>query len=83
MRSSCAQKREGSKSDGVNGVDKRFADGAANQYKSRQGQEKLDETRVGNPNLVYESKLVESYEPNGDPDGVEITRCTGEEGVNV
>lgn len=33
----------------------------------------------GNANLIYESKLVESFEPTGIPDGVEITRCVGEE----
>ncbi|KAI9854892.1 MAG: hypothetical protein M1824_006524 [Vezdaea acicularis] len=33
----------------------------------------------GNPFLVYESKLVKSFEPTGIPDGVEITRCVGEE----
>lgn len=33
----------------------------------------------GNPNLQYESKLVNSFEPTGQPDGVEITRCVGEE----
>ncbi|ODH52186.1 hypothetical protein GX48_01743 [Paracoccidioides brasiliensis] len=31
----------------------------------------------GNPNLIYESRLVNSFEPTGEPDGVEITRCIG------
>ncbi|KAM3436401.1 hypothetical protein MY4824_004369 [Beauveria thailandica] len=31
----------------------------------------------GNPELVYESKLVQSFEPTGVPDGVEITICVG------
>ncbi|QSS55589.1 catechol O-methyltransferase [Histoplasma capsulatum var. duboisii H88] len=31
----------------------------------------------GNPNLIYESRLVNSFEPTGEPDGVEITRCVG------
>ncbi|KAG9537121.1 hypothetical protein KCU77_g23008, partial [Aureobasidium melanogenum] len=48
------------------------------QYANRQTEEKLQQSR-GNPNLIYESKLVNSYEPSGVPDGVEITRCTGEE----
>jgi len=33
----------------------------------------------GNPHLVYESKLIESFEPTGVPDGIEITQCVGEE----
>lgn len=40
---------------------------------------KGDTTIVGNPQLVYESKLYESYEPTGEPDGVEVTVCTGVE----
>ncbi|OAA45805.1 catechol O-methyltransferase [Beauveria brongniartii RCEF 3172] len=31
----------------------------------------------GNPELVYESELVQSFEPTGIPDGVEITICLG------
>ncbi|KKZ68522.1 catechol O-methyltransferase [[Emmonsia] crescens] len=31
----------------------------------------------GNPNLIYKSRLVNSFEPTGEPDGVEITRCIG------
>ncbi|KAI1912128.1 hypothetical protein LOZ12_002150 [Ophidiomyces ophidiicola] len=32
---------------------------------------------VGNPNLVYETRLFESIEPTGEIDGVEVTRCVG------
>jgi catechol O-methyltransferase len=32
----------------------------------------------GNPHLIYESQLEHSFEPTGEPDGVEITRCRGE-----
>jgi catechol O-methyltransferase len=67
VRSTCDQKRQNTSKQTLNGVDTRFADRTANQYKTRQGQEKLDETRTGNPNLVYESKLIESFEPNGIP----------------
>ncbi|KAF9881789.1 hypothetical protein CkaCkLH20_00935 [Colletotrichum karsti] len=56
-----------------------FDDRTAKQYLKREGEERLDLTRVGNPNLKYESKLVNSFEPTGVPDGVEITRCLGEE----
>lgn len=31
----------------------------------------------GNPSLIYESSLIESFEPTGVPDGVEISRCVG------
>ena len=94
VRSSCAKKRQRTGPAGVNGVDARFEDRTADQYKTREGQEKLDETRTGNPNLVYESQLVDSFEPNGipvsqssqvasqankDQDGVEVTRCVAVE----
>lgn len=85
VRSSVSQKRAALHSassqehQGANGVDARFASRSANQYNKREGMAKLDTTRVGNPGLVYESKLVNSFEPTGVPDGVEITRCVGEE----
>ncbi|KAI0517242.1 S-adenosyl-L-methionine-dependent methyltransferase [Xylaria bambusicola] len=31
----------------------------------------------GNPNLIYESRLVEGWEPSGVPDAVEVTKCVG------
>lgn len=55
-----------------------FADRAVQQYKKRIEKEELG-VAVGNPNLVYESQLVNSFEPTGVPDGVEISRCVGEE----
>lgn len=67
VRSSTDKKRLNTRQSNVNGVDSRFEDRTANQYKNRQGQEKLDETWFGNPNLVYESQLVDSFEPNGIP----------------
>ncbi|KAL2010343.1 hypothetical protein VTN00DRAFT_6150 [Thermoascus crustaceus] len=48
-----------------------------NQYRNREGDEKPALDFVGNPNLIYESKLIKSFEPTGEPDGVEITRCVG------
>ncbi|KAF2134240.1 catechol O-methyltransferase [Dothidotthia symphoricarpi CBS 119687] len=45
-------------------------------YEKRYGEAVFNQSK-GNPNLVYESKLVNSYEPTGEPDGVEITRCVG------
>jgi len=38
-----------------------------------------EEARKGNPNLIYKSELKESFEPTGEKDGVEVTRCLGEE----
>ncbi|KAI2468764.1 S-adenosyl-L-methionine-dependent methyltransferase [Annulohypoxylon bovei var. microspora] len=31
----------------------------------------------GNPNLIYNSQLIEGCEPSGVPDAIEITRCLG------
>ncbi|KAJ9644306.1 hypothetical protein H2204_001657 [Knufia peltigerae] len=68
VRSSVEQKKRATKFGGtVNGVDSRFADKTANQYLKREGKAQLDETRVGNPLLIYESKLVNSFEPSGVP----------------
>ncbi|KIW57726.1 hypothetical protein PV05_02289 [Exophiala xenobiotica] len=78
VRSTVEEKRRASKlASTVNGVDTRFADKTAKQYHKREGEAKLDETRIGNPGLVYESRLVNSWEPSGVPDGIEITKCVG------
>ncbi|TVY87203.1 Catechol O-methyltransferase [Lachnellula willkommii] len=39
--------------------------------------EELGAEAKGDPNLVYRSELVNSFEPSGIPDGVEITWCLG------
>lgn len=67
VRSTTEEKRKVRAGQTVNGVDTRFADRTSKQYQRRQGDEKLDEARTGNPNLVYESKLVNSWEPSGVP----------------
>lgn len=67
VRSSCEKKRQANKGQTVNGVDARFEDRTAKQYARREGEAKLDENRTGNSNLIYESKLVHSWEPNGIP----------------
>ncbi|ETN43962.1 uncharacterized protein HMPREF1541_10827 [Cyphellophora europaea CBS 101466] len=74
VRSSTKQKRQTGGSKGTNG-DSGFGR-ALGQYDKREGRVKLNEC-VGNPNLVYDSKQVDSWEPSGVPDAVEITRCTG------
>ncbi|KAI0898160.1 S-adenosyl-L-methionine-dependent methyltransferase [Annulohypoxylon nitens] len=33
----------------------------------------------GNPSLIYDSRMIEGWEPSGVPDAVEITRCIGTE----
>ncbi|KPI41823.1 putative catechol O-methyltransferase 2 [Cyphellophora attinorum] len=79
VRSSVEQKRKGISGKLSNGDAKsRFATHATGQYDRREGRVTLNDCK-GNPNLVYESKLVESWEPSGEPDAVEITRCVGEE----
>ncbi|KAK2006587.1 S-adenosyl-L-methionine-dependent methyltransferase [Colletotrichum eremochloae] len=82
VRSSVAQKRAAAapaqgvgKAKGQSGW---HDDRAAKQYEKREGEERLDLSRIGNPNLKYESRLVNSFEPTGVPDGVEITKCVGE-----
>lgn len=68
VRSSVADKRIAAESGAAaDGPDARFADKTAQQYKTRRGEEKLDASVKGNPNLVYESKLHESFEPTGVP----------------
>ena len=92
VRSSVEKKRERYERGSGGGTDTAgFADRTKNQYKAREGEEKLSAEVKGNPNLVYESRLVDSFEPTGIPvslslavvgmmadrnqDGVEITRC--------
>jgi catechol O-methyltransferase len=56
-----------SKGNSVNGVDTRFADRTSKQYLKREGEAKLNEASIGNPKLVYESNLINSFEPTGVP----------------
>ncbi len=68
VRSSVEKKRERYQNDDSNGTESLgFGDRTKNQYVAREGEEKLSTEIKGNPNLVYESKLVESFEPTGDP----------------
>jgi catechol O-methyltransferase len=75
VRSTVKQKQSASRNDDdyhhdSNGVDSRFADRTSKQYLKREGEAKLNTTRKGNPNLVYESMLVHSFEPSGVPVGL-------------
>lgn len=67
VRSSVAEKRKAAEaSSDESNPDARFGDRTAKQYANRQTEEKLQQSK-GNPNLVYESKLINSYEPSGVP----------------
>ncbi|KAF2221784.1 catechol O-methyltransferase [Elsinoe ampelina] len=79
VRASVEEKRKIAESgEQETGPDARFKDRTAKQYQKRQGEETLAANK-GNPNLKYESKLHNSFEPTGEPDGVEVTRCVGVE----
>jgi len=68
VRSSVKQKIERYGAGANNGTDTDgFGDRYKDQYKEREGEEKLSTDVKGNPNLIYESKLVDSYEPTGVP----------------
>ncbi len=68
VRSNVEKKRERYGREDSNGTETSgFADRTKNQYKAREGEENLSTEVKGNPNLVYESKLVNSFEPTGDP----------------
>ncbi|KAK7184112.1 hypothetical protein DPSP01_001249 [Paraphaeosphaeria sporulosa] len=76
--SSVAEKKKKRAGEGKGDSTQGIAERTVKQYANRYESEKFSNS-PGNPNLVYESKLVNSFEPTGVPDGVEITRCVGEE----
>lgn len=56
------------------------ADEASFPQKSAAQYGQVEKTRddiQGNPNLVYRSRMMESFEPTGDRDAIEITECDG------
>ncbi|KAL9130363.1 MAG: hypothetical protein Q9217_001421 [Psora testacea] len=68
VRSSVAQKQEIYRSGVKNGDDTAgFGDRYRNQYQNRVGDEMLSTWVKGNPKLIYQSKLVKSFEPTGVP----------------
>lgn len=72
VRSSVEEKRTAaSKGGSGDAPDARFAARQVAQYAKREGQEKVAALR-GNPNLVYKSELVNSFEPTGDPVSADI-----------
>ncbi|KAH6980919.1 S-adenosyl-L-methionine-dependent methyltransferase [Ilyonectria sp. MPI-CAGE-AT-0026] len=79
VRSSVAEKRAALGAGEGDAVAEGFSERTAKQYEKREGQEHLNAEVLGDPGLVYQSVLVNSWEPTGVPDGVEITRCVGKE----
>lgn len=75
VRSSVDEKVNKAKEGGGSHVDG-IAETNVKMYEKRYGKANFSQSK-GNPKLVYESKLVNSYEPTGVPDGIEITRCVG------
>lgn len=64
-----ASAEEKSNKDGEHGLadgTRGFQDRTAKQYAKREGEEQLNLEIRGDPRLVYESELVESFEPTGD-----------------
>lgn len=68
VRSTVAQKQEAFREATSNGkeVAPGFAQRTYDQYKRRHGDEQLDRNVRGVPELVYESKLHDSFEPTGE-----------------
>jgi len=75
VRSSVAEKRQAARqTNGASAPDARFGDKQVKQYAARGESEALGSS-AGNPNLVYESKLVNSFEPTGVPVSSRQMRC--------
>ena len=53
-------------------IDSRFQQRTVNQYSDV---EEDDAFAPGNPDIVYESRLIQGQEPTGERDGVEVTTC--------
>jgi len=68
VRSSVQEKRERLHEKDSSSYDSQgFSDRYKNQYSKRMTNEKPNLEFPGNPNLVYESQLIHSWEPTGDP----------------
>ena len=70
VRSTVEEKRNKAKN-ATHGDTAQFPDTYKNQYRKREGEERLSTDNEGNPNLIYQSKLVNSFEPTGEPVSVE------------
>ena len=68
VRSSVPEKQKRSSSVKTNGIETAgFGDRWKDQCKKREGEENLSTEFKGNPSLIYESKLINSFEPTGIP----------------
>ena len=68
VRSDVQKKKEKYEKGEVNGDDAaKFPDRSRHQYQKREGKENISTEVKGNPNLVYKSQLVNSFEPTGEP----------------
>ena len=68
VRSSVEDKKRMSQDDAADANHtEKFGDRVKSAYKKRVSEEKLEYEALGNPNLVYESHLVNSFEPTGAP----------------
>ena len=68
VRKSVSDKQKDYDSGELNGPETAgFGDRWKDQYKKREGEEKLSTEYKGNPSLIYKSELVNSYEPTGVP----------------
>lgn len=75
VRSSVEQKRKAANESAGKGYNfEGIKERTKNQYRNKEGDEKPALDFVGNPNLVYESKLVNSFEPTGQPVSFSIFR---------
>jgi len=79
VRRTVQQKREALSSHADANATESFREETTKQYEKREGHENVDGGRKGNPNLIYESELKRSFEPTGEEDGVEVTRCVGDD----
>lgn len=65
VRSSAAEKRQALESANGDRAYGEFEQRTVKQYEQREGVPDLDQSLKGNPNLVYDSQLVDSFEPTG------------------
>jgi len=65
VRSSCKEKKDTIAANGTKATEE-FADRTKNQYITREGEEKIEDVE-GRWDLIYESKLINSFEPTGEP----------------
>lgn len=76
VRSSVDEKRQkAQQADGYTAQGSGIAERTVNQYAKRGESMELNKS-PGNPNLVYDSKLINSFEPTGVPVSVPVTGLT-------